>query len=112
MLGKDMVLGYPPFFGARYLFAPAALLFGALVSSAFRRRRLEIAILVLLALNGVSSSIFYPVAGKFGGEAWRQGVSRFHAGEGIPLHTNPRLAKLPGVAGALDKDGYLLQAQP
>ena len=30
----------------------------------------------------------------------------------IPLHTSPRLAKLPGVAGALDKDGYLLQAQP
>ena len=30
----------------------------------------------------------------------------------IPLHTSHRLAKLPGVAGALDKDGYLLQAQP
>ena len=30
----------------------------------------------------------------------------------IPLHTSPRLAELSGVAGALDKDGYLLQAQP
>ena len=32
--------------------------------------------------------------------------------KGIPLHTSPRLAELSGVAGALDKDGYLLQAQP
>ncbi len=31
---------------------------------------------------------------------------------GMPLHTSPRLAELSGVAGALDKDGYLLQAQP
>lgn len=99
MLGKDMVLGYPPFFGARYLFAPAALLFGALVSSAFRRRRLEIAILVLLALNGVSSSIFYPVAGKFGGEAWRQGVSRFHAGEGDVIYFDPGLCAFSPSAG-------------
>ena len=30
----------------------------------------------------------------------------------IPLHTSSRLAELSGVAGALDKDGYLLQAQP
>ena len=30
----------------------------------------------------------------------------------MPLHTSPRLAELSGVAGALDKDGYLLQAQP
>ena len=33
-------------------------------------------------------------------------------GEGIPLHTSSRLAELSGVAGALDKDGYLLQTQP
>ena len=32
--------------------------------------------------------------------------------QGMPLHTSPRLAELSGVAGALDKDGYLLQAQP
>ena len=31
---------------------------------------------------------------------------------GIPLHTSPRRAELSGVAGTLDKDGYLLQAQP
>ena len=30
----------------------------------------------------------------------------------IPLHTSSRLAELSGVAGALDKDGYLLQTQP
>ena len=30
----------------------------------------------------------------------------------IPLHTSPRRAELPGVAGTLDKDSYLLQAQP
>lgn len=28
----------------------------------------------------------------------------------MPLHTSPRLAELSGVAGTLDKDGYLLQA--
>ena len=33
-------------------------------------------------------------------------------GKSIPLHTSRRLAELSGVAGALDKDGYLLQAQP
>ena len=32
--------------------------------------------------------------------------------KGIPLHTSPRFAELPGVAGTFDKDGYLLQAQP
>ena len=32
--------------------------------------------------------------------------------QAIPLHTSPRRAELPGVAGTLDKDGYLLQAQP
>ena len=32
--------------------------------------------------------------------------------ERIPLHTSSRLAELSGVAGALDKDGYLLQTQP
>ena len=28
--------------------------------------------------------------------------------EPIPLHTSPRVAELPGVAGTFDKDGYLL----
>ena len=34
------------------------------------------------------------------------------AAKAIPLHTSSRLAELSGVAGALDKDGYLLQTQP
>lgn len=91
MLGKDMVLDNSPFFGGRYLFVPAALLYCALVNSAFRRRWLEIFILVLLALNGIFSSVFYPVVGKFGGEAWRQSVSRFHAGEGDVIYFDPGL---------------------
>ena len=40
------------------------------------------------------------------------GALKYERVKRIPLHTSHRLAKLPGVAGALDKDGYLLQAQP
>ena len=36
----------------------------------------------------------------------------FRRVKAIPLHTSSRLAELSGVAGALDKDGYLLQTQP
>ena len=39
-------------------------------------------------------------------------IERGEGLQGMPLHTSSRLAELSGVAGALDKDGYLLQAQP
>ncbi len=81
MLGKEMVLDDSPYFGARYFFAPAALFFGALLASAFQGRRPEILAVILFALNGVFSSVFYPPVGVHFGETWRQSVKALHAHE-------------------------------